>query len=556
MPLLVDASEATLSALMGKRSMQRAASQGAAEIQVVIDRLIGEATGSPTIVLEGIAATNALTLAIEHVDATLRRWATVYSPIQWLWMLRRIPNFVFEGSLPSTLPYDLTLATVLTGDSMTRGGGRLADRQLIYQTRELDAQRVWRFCAGVRYLSHLHQAYRWASKGAPIHFLRRMPSRPEPSEALREAVELYDLRMCDSAMFLAHSGTIPHKLEDGGNGTAIRGIFQIDPIEIPVPDLPGAAIQQVEVVARFVPDEVDLAQFIAMLLHNEALQQPSRLREIAALCCLLSSLYDLIWQHRMATGVLQRGYLLWRHERLKEALTQAFSRLPVTFQQLANRSGITSADAWARELEMMRGATWPLAPGPILRRDGGAVLLDLHFATMRLNTIMGELPQQGAAANERAQSFEMRVQTAIDASAWRPEMALGSFRGRTLRLHGKNFTDVDAIGVCAHQLLLVSCKSTLYSPQYDAGNFNAIRNRADLLTSAVNDWNQKIISLRAQPVGDNFNFSRFKNIVGVVCTPLPVFVPSELTATMQPENLGPACSFRELEQWISRGQTS
>lgn len=551
MALLVDASEATFSDLMRKRLMVRAAGQGAAEIQVIVDRLINASAGSPTTVLEGIEATNALAASIEHVEAALRRWATVYSSVQWLWMLRRIPDFVFKGCLPSTLAYDLTLATVLTGDSPTRGGGRLADRQLIYTVGDLDAQRVWRFCAGVRYLSHLHQAYRWANKGAPIHFSRRSPPHPEPSEVLREAVERYDLRMCDSSEFLAHSGTIPLKLEDCGEGTAIRGIFQIDPIEIPVPDLPGAAIQQVEVVARFVPKEVDLAQFTAMLFHEQALNETARSREIAALCCLLASVYDLIWQHRTIAGVLQRGYLLWGNERLKGALTQAFSRLPAMFQQLASESGIDSADAWVNALEVMSGSTWPLVPGPILRKDGNAVLLDLHFATMRLNAIMGELPQQGAAANERAHGFELRVQAAIDASAWRPDVTLGDFRGRTLRLHGKNFTDVDAIGVFADQLLLVSCKSTLYSPQYDAGNFNVIRNRANLLTGAVSDWNQKITSLRAQPVGDNFDFSQFKEIVGVVCTPLPVFVPTELTAPMQPNNLSPACSFHELEQWIS-----
>jgi len=200
----------------------------------------------------------------------------------------------------------------------------------------------------------------------------------------------------------------------------------------------------------------------------------------------------------------------------------------------------------------MDGTAWPLVPGPVLRIDGDAVVLDLYSATMRLNALISETAQRGAAANARATLFELRVQSVIDNSTWRPETPLRSLRGRPLRRAGKALTDVDALGVRGTSLLLVSCKSTLYSPEYDAGDHAVVRNRADLLSRAIAEWDQKVASFRSHPIGDNFDFSPFKDVWGVVCTPMPVFAPAEPLTSMAPSMLGAGCSYHELEAWLAQ----
>lgn len=549
MPLIVDASEETLAALLAKPMLRRAAGRAIAELQVLVDQRLKLRTGTASIALQGAEATAALTDLIGVAEGTLNRWVGIYAPVHWLWLLRRIPPTVFEGGLPTTLGYDSALAAVLTGTSPAPGRLRFRERQLTYPLGDSDAERVWRFCAGVRFLSHLHQAYRWANKGAPLRFQRRTPVRPEPSEALRAAVERYDERVATGTSFLAHSGTVLLP-EVGTHKNSITGVVQIDPILMPIPDLPGVPIQGAQVLARYIPHSVDLESLLGLLLQEEASSPTPASANIAALVCLLAAFYDMAWQHRMLSGLLQRGYLLWGRERLFQALAGAFGRLPPIFRRLASSSGIASSGDWIQTLETMRGSAWPLVPGPVFRIDGDAAVLDLHFATMRLNALIGETAQRGASANARATLFELRVQSAIDNSPWRPEAPLRSLRGRPLRRAGKTLTDVDALGVSGTSLLLVSCKSTLYSQKYDVGDHAVVRNRADLLSRAITEWDQKVVSFRSDPTGDNFDFSPFKEIWGVVCTPMPVFAPAEPCTSMAPAMLDSGCSLDELERWL------
>lgn len=250
---------------------------------------------------------------------------------------------MFEGVLPTTLGYDLALATVLTGASAAQGHLRFQELQLTYPLGESDAERVWRFCAGVRFFSHLHQAYRWANKGAPIRLKRRTPVMPEPSDALRTAVERYDKRVATETSFLAHSGTIVLP-EVRARENSITGVMQIDPVLFHVPDMLGVPIQGAQVLARYTPQSVDLESLLGLLLDGDAKNSTPARTDITALVCLLAAFYDIVWQHRMLSGVLQRGYLLWRRERLFQALDDAFRRLPSIFQTLATSSGITSSE--------------------------------------------------------------------------------------------------------------------------------------------------------------------------------------------------------------------
>jgi hypothetical protein len=539
---------------MEKSMTKRAAAAAVVELQGLVNQHVKRSKGVSTIVLSGVEVAGLLAELISLVEQALIRWASVYSPVQWLWTLRRLDPAVFKGNLSTTLGYDLALAEAISGRSTTRGGARIASHQLAFALADPDAKRIWRFCAGVRYLSHLHQTYRWANKGAPVQFAKRAPPQAQPSDELRQAACAYDLRMEAGSAYLARSGNISAAVP--GGDTAITAFIQAEPFIMRVPDLPGPPPQNGEALTRYVPYTVDFASHIRVILREQTPRVLAVAREVAALGCLLSALYEFLWNHRQISGALQRGYLRWKRERLERVFEDAYSRLPSIFKELFAWAGIASVAEWISVIKGMCGTTWPLVAGPVLRIDNDEVLLDLYSASMRLDTLISNLALDGEAANARSKLFELRVQRLMDESPLQAPAKVRNMRGVTLRLAGTHLTDIDAIGCTDDRLLLVSCKSTIYSPQYDVGDFRVIRNRESHLLDAIRDWDEKVTFLRRNPVGDNYDFSNFDLIQGVVCTPLPVFVMHMPGTSMTPDGLTSGCSFAELESWLGEGAFS
>ena len=124
-------------------------------------------------------------------------------------------------------------------------------------------------------------------------------------------------------------------------------------------------------------------------------------------------------------------------------------------------------------------------------------------------------------------------------------------RARTLRLGGASVTDIDAIAQLSdNTLLLISCKSIIYSPAYDMGQYRAVRNAASTVRDAVRDWRADVARLVANPIGENYNLSGW-SLVGVVCTPSVVWIElGPCTDFVQPK-LRAAVSLPELQAWLA-----
>ena len=152
-------------------------------------------------------------------------------------------------------------------------------------------------------------------------------------------------------------------------------------------------------------------------------------------------------------------------------------------------------------------------------------------------------------ANLRSEAFEHEVQALIDDSPWSAS-GLRALRGRVLRLQSKGITNIDAIGAKADCLLLVSCKSLIYDRSYDRGDYRVVRNVQSTTDSAVIDWNEKIALLRKHSVGDNYDFSRFKRFLGVVCTPFEVYSDAPETLAFADGSLRRCASAAELNDWL------
>jgi hypothetical protein len=59
---------------------------------------------------DAIEAGKYLRPVLQHIEAAVSGLASGYSATRWLWYLRRLPVFIFSGSLLTTYVYDCALA--------------------------------------------------------------------------------------------------------------------------------------------------------------------------------------------------------------------------------------------------------------------------------------------------------------------------------------------------------------------------------------------------------------------------------------------------------------
>ena len=117
-------------------------------------------------------------------------------------------------------------------------------------------------------------------------------------------------------------------------------------------------------------------------------------------------------------------------------------------------------------------------------------------------------------------------------------------------MHGKAITDIDAIGERGDRLLLVSCKGIPFSDAWNRGECRAVLNVAAAADAAVADWRDRMAKLQAEPRGDNYDFSRHSELIGVVVFPLPPWSPTPDTCAEIAPGLRAASSADELGQWV------
>jgi hypothetical protein len=197
-------------------------------------------------------------------------------------------------------------------------------------------------------------------------------------------------------------------------------------------------------------------------------------------------------------------------------------------------------------------AIWPPTQGPPLRQAANdLVFVDLFSAAARLADAFarpGDLV--GEDANRWARHYETTIQGAINASAWRPSSAVADLRGRHLTIDGRAVTDIDAIGERDGRLLLVSCKCQPFSINWDRGEYAAVRNVATAVDRAVEEWATRIERLRSRPLGDNYNFTGYETLIGVVVTPSVPWSPNPASVNELAPGLRAAASATEFGDWL------
>jgi hypothetical protein len=486
--------------------------------------------------------------AIRDAEAWVKRLVTKHSRLRWLWMLRRMPTYVFEGSLTTTLGYDTLLAEVLTGNAGQRPGTlKLIDAQITYDLNRNVLDDLCTLCMAARYLSELHRAFRWAAKGAAIEFSPHTAPLEDCSDSLRESVTLYDRRFEVPRFPSSRLGTGTdfsrprvHETDD------LLGVLTIKPDLLTWPkELLGRATRQSR------DDEhVVLSRFLPLSLSSREaknLGAADSRQDVALIILLRSGWLQMLHHIGKLHPILTRGYFIFHEAPFRDLLEQALADLG-DFKDAQEAFALVDAPSVMQALSEIEGTAWPLLAGPVIRREGSTVCVDMAAATWRFLTLL-PFSSGGEMANLRGAIFEKSVQAAVDGSAWRPPDEVRQLRGRTLRIAGQGITDIDAIAASNETVVLLSCKSIVYHGDLDAGIHRAVRNAADNVERAVAEWQTKIARIREHPTGDNYDLSRFQKIVGVVCTPSPIWVPLGPATAKTEIDLLAACSFPEVINW-------
>jgi hypothetical protein len=491
----------------------------------------------------------------QYFERKVRESAEGYSQARWLWYVRRLPGYIFGGKLSTTLGYDSMLAETATGLYGTGADNmRLIQNEWSYPIEHSVPRRIARLCCAVRSLSQVHVLSRLAGKGVRFKFVRRDPDpRSLATDDQKAAIALYDSRVASRQSPLLRSGTVLSLGDD--EARPYQGLFtvqRIEPTPVPIPNLVEGIAGDLQVIANFVPHWTPLT-FIAALLSDPRIANLDWVDDAAVAIIELLSLMpvSLMNSKRRLPNLLQRGYYLMEEPELRNLVDTAPPEFFDQIQALVpGRVLQRSGSDLIQVLEQMPGSLWPLKTGAVIRRSNAMLFVDLYGASARLEAAL-EFPNLvGDVANARSEHFENAVQTIIDGSSWSPDDPLRVRFRKTLRRGGRSITNVDALGFKGTAVLLVSCKSLVYSGNYDTGSHQAVRNATTTVESAVRQWNEICESLRVSPVGDNFDFSEFGEIIGVVCTPHVVYVSLGVATTEVKPGLYAAVSADELSRWL------
>lgn len=552
-PILVDPATQKLQELAEYIDWQSLAARGA--LQTAQGTYARCLPSNPT--LAGADAATYLQSFIPLVEADLLAQHDGYGPVRWLWYLRRAPDLLFEGTYGTTLGYDRALAEAISSFFTVSDISDSINR-VSFRVDEAAFRHLARYVGRIKLLSQLHMLYRRAGKGATLDVSQPIFTA-DSSDSVAHAIEIYDQRHDRSEELtfpglglalpapdvrtLASSGT-------PGDPVALLSMPCSPSTTAPV-TFPNGNGELTVVTARV--RHVIRAQKLSAILRPFAdSEAPDYLENIAALVELLMLVPAICSKAPWAlSSIVQYGYAFVDEGSLRAIIDR---ELPPIASQL---SSLTHSHMWPQRfdelfeaLQAVTATSWPLSSGSVLRRFNGRVLIDTTCASQALlsRTELGRSPLHG---NPRALLFERQCQTAIDSTHWAPAPSISNLRGRTLRRNGLALTDIDAIGANGGSLLIVSCKSIIYDRAYDRGDFRVVRNIQTTVDDAVATWESILADLRSSPTGDNFDFSEFNQIIGVVCTPFVAYSDNAQSLSFAQPKLRTCVSLQELVTWLN-----
>ncbi len=474
---------------------------------------------------------------------------------EWMWYIRRLRSGLFASEEPLISSYWEALAIALAARSTRRRAFILDGTQPV----NVDVCiKIAELSEVARLLFEIQKVIRWAGKGASVQFLPDSLPKATPSCALLKSIQEYDERNHRHPVTsFARLGTV---IGMGDIGEA-SGPFlpSVQPsLELWHAKYPPDFESAIEgVVAWFELKPLFLEHF-AVLGNSDLVPETQAISLIRnSAICLLTLLHpdsiglsgrppsesDWINLHNCGYAILHRNEL---ERRLAWVTSGHLPDLP---------PWLLSAEATPSAIiQSLLGATNsvfpPIQPKSLFDLGGDALLVDW----VQLSRLFGEAVERagsgGLFGNQWGAVFEDRIQDQIDQTRWRPSDELRESRRRHLRVGGERIGEIDAIGALDDRLLLVSCKSRPFSTEYLRGDYEAVRNTGTDAKSAVTAWNQVVAKITAERIGDNYDFSVFNSIIGVVVYPFLPFVSDGTEFTFSTDGLHVLSSAHEFIAFI------
>jgi hypothetical protein len=509
--------------------------------------------------LDGAEACAYLERCMLWMVAEATQVSAATSSAHWLYLLRRLSRHLLAGQQPSTWTNRQLTAEVLTGmAAVGRANGTTSDDDMLQFAVSADLiPSLLRLLACAKLHVDLSGLFRWCAKGAALQFPGADAGvgafvKVVKSAELEAAVRLYDERHAEEGQsdigWRSTSGIhLPGQLDETGDGVVLAAIpaeprtLTIDADILREHVAIPSGVSQVEVAVRFHTVAVGVVQIASLMRQGYWADRPL----LGLLACLRIALNA---GTATALNVAQRGYTVFPAERFESLLATGLNDLRTLFPDVVRNEQMADI---LPELLARRGMVWPLRPGPIVRRSGDNVLLDIAAASSNL---LAELSVPGTGGgrlpNVRGRAFEQNVQEIVDDSPWRPGETLRDLRGRSLRVGGRTVTDIDAIGERDGILLAVSAKSVPYDDDYERGEYRSVRNLADRCDAFVAEWADRLRALSDCPVGDNYDLSPFRGVTGVVVLPFPPFCRIGPATQYAAPGLRALSSLSELKTWV------
>ena len=493
----------------------------------------------------GPAAWAAMAKLEEQLENRAYAIAQDLSSSEWLWYMRRVEWLFTAIPVPPPMvpnpSYTMAIAESVSALSAaaTKGSSTPIPRTT-YPTGRDAAASVLRMHAVSVLLANTQATLRWAAKGAAVRAiggLIQIQSAPE----LDARVNLWDQRMRDdNDDFLGRAGLYTHLLGS----------------------VPDPSLQFAEVAILVKSDHgyqfslLRLAEIPALLDSSlpADLRWPTSLLDLIAL--LWAPILGWLKKGLQETADIQRcGYWVTTRDLVLGELGSAVEAIGA----LRLRGAIPEEVRFGRPEEIFNRLAfsevclWPPSMGPVIRTgEEGWVIVDFEAATQALRQALSKPHLEGEDDTAWSTHFEKSIQAALNASPWKPSTKIRDLRGRHLAAGRATITDIDAVGESGKRLLVVSCKSRPFSDAWNRGDNDAVRNVASNVDEAVAQWADRTAKLREARHGDNYDFSAYEEIIGVVVFPTVPWTPTETSVAEVLPGLRVAVSAGEFGKWVSK----
>lgn len=505
--------------------------------------------------ISAVDATDELIRSHNELQKYLAAEVGGYSKHRWIWYLRRVPKDILEGKLPNTRWNRLIAAETIVAMYSHDDSEAKVDEKTTSTTFPINqsvVRRVVRFCYAATQLSDIHVSLRWAGKGADFRFFKHglMPVIVA-SEELRQSVEAYDHRVLQELTVFGGLGTFSDFKIDGEQFNIAIVSMPDHKIYVPVAPL-APTTEYMYLESNFNVDFVSI-NYVFEFLKKKNLQGLNILSPLAgAIISILHYVYIIFDpEEKTLYSMYTSGYVSIQMDAFLAGTKGFVLKLKQFVAELGMSIDLPEApESVLKLLSECNYSCWPLLHGPLICNTPIGILVNVFTMQQRLNFELEFPPVTGSIANTRAQHFEDTIQSIIDSSPWKPGPNLASLTGRTITIGGKAITDLDAVAELDGVLLLISCKSIPNTRRYDTGSYNLVRNVATIITKAVSDWNGVIMTLNEKKKGDNFDFSQYAKIVGVVCTPHVMYAPFKDISIKVYKDLPQYVSASELSRFL------